>query len=54
MKNELTFLKDYRLDNLSFGELIKRHAEDIAKIPATTLTVVLLLPGPRNETQRIS
>jgi hypothetical protein len=38
MKNELIPLKDYSLDNLSLGELIKRHLEDIGKLPATTIT----------------
>jgi hypothetical protein len=40
MKNALISLKDYRLDNLSFGELIKRLNEDFGKLPENTLTDV--------------
>ena len=38
MKNELVSLKDYSLDGLSFGELIKRHLEDLSKLSAAIIT----------------
>lgn len=38
MLYELTALRVSRLDNLTFGELLKRTLEDVGKLPATTLT----------------
>lgn len=40
MKNRLVPLKDYQLDNLKFGELLRRHDEDFASFPVTLVTDV--------------